>query len=147
MMPLFTPAAGGAAPRGRAGERGGEEIALFKRRKLWYRKMRREAERGGKMTIFKNPHCVKVRGSHLLEVSCAHCKCLIARYRKVGESNLVKMYAERIVEGTIDFSVYHGALFCPRCGARIATRYTTKMDHKEAYRLVPSAFHKKKVNA
>jgi len=55
------------------------------------------------------------------------------------------MYNDRIVEGTIDFSQYHGALFCPDCNQRIATRYVTKMDKKEAYRLTPSAFHKKKV--
>lgn len=99
------------------------------------------------MTIFKNPNCKKVRGSHLLEVRCAYCKCFIALYQKVGESNFVKMYNDRIVEGSIDFSLYHGAVFCPGCHARIATRYITKMDKKEAYRLVPSAFHKKKTDA
>jgi len=97
------------------------------------------------MEIYKNPNCVKVRGSHILEVSCAYCKCFIARYQKVGETNLVKMFNERIIEGTIDFSQYHGALFCPECGERIATRYKTKMDKKEAYRLVPSAYNKRKV--
>jgi len=96
------------------------------------------------MEIYKNPNYKKIRGSHILEVSCAYCKCLIARYQKVGESTLVKMYNERIVEGTIDFSKYHGALFCPSCGERIATRYVTKMDKKEAYRLTPSAFNKKR---
>ncbi|MCL2674054.1 MAG: hypothetical protein FWE92_01845 [Defluviitaleaceae bacterium] len=96
------------------------------------------------MQVFSNPNCKKVKGSHILEVLCAHCKCFIARYQKVGESNFVKMYNERIVEGTIDFSQYHGAIFCPNCGERIATRYTTQ-DKKEAYRLVPSAFNKRKV--
>lgn len=95
--------------------------------------------------VYPNPHCKKVRGSHILEIRCAYCQCLIAHYQKVGESNLVKMYNERIVSGTLDFSLYHGALFCPGCGQRIATRYVTKMDKKEAYRLTPSAFHKKKV--
>jgi len=37
--------------------------------------------------------------------------------------------------------------FAPGCGERIATRYITKMDKKEAYRLVPSAFNKKKVKS
>ena len=97
------------------------------------------------MKIYKNPNCRRIRGSHILDISCAYCKCFIARYQKVGESNLVKMYNERIIEGTIDFSQYHGALFCPSCGAHIATRYTTKMDKKEAYRLAPSAFNKKRV--
>ena len=97
------------------------------------------------MRIYKNPNCRKVRGSHILLVSCAYCKCLIAHYQKVGNSNLVKMYNDRIVDGTIDFSQYHGALFCPDCGERIATRYITKSDKKEAYRLTPSAFNKRKV--
>jgi ribosomal protein S27E len=99
------------------------------------------------MKIFVNPNCVKVRGSHLLEVSCAYCKYYIAKYQKVGESNFVKMYNERIIEGTIDFSLYQGAIFCPNCGAQIATRYMTKMDKKEAYRFTPSAFNKKKVSS
>ena len=98
------------------------------------------------MDIYKNTNCKKVRGSHILEVTCAHCKQFIASYQKVGESNFVKMYNDRIVEGTIDFSLYHGAIFCPGCGERIATRYITKPDKKEAYRLVPSAFNKRKVD-
>jgi len=97
------------------------------------------------MEIYKNANCKKVRGSHILEVKCAHCKHFIANYQKVGESGFVKMYNERIIEGTIDFSQYHGAIFCPGCGERIATRYITKMDKKEAYRFVPSAFNKRKV--
>lgn len=97
------------------------------------------------MEIYKNPNCKKVRGSHILEVTCAYCSYFIAKYQKVGESNFVKMYNERIIEGSIDFSRYHGALFCPNCGKQIATRYITKMDKKEAYRLVPSEFHKRKV--
>lgn len=97
------------------------------------------------MKIFKNPNCKKIRGSHILEVRCAYCQCFIANYQKVGESNFVKMYHERIIEGSIDFSQYHGALFCPDCGSQIATRYMTKMDKKEAYRFIPSAFRKKKI--
>ena len=97
------------------------------------------------MEVYKNPNYKKVRGSHVLEVSCAHCKHFIANYQKVGESNFVKMYNERIIDGSIDFSQYHGALFCPGCGERIATRYITKADKKEAYRFVPSMFNKRKV--
>jgi len=96
------------------------------------------------MEVYKNPNCRKVKGSHILIVSCAHCKCYIARYQKIGESNLVKMYNDRIIEGTIDFSQYHGALFCPQCSARIATRYIVAVDKKEAYRLMPSAYNKRR---
>jgi DNA-directed RNA polymerase subunit RPC12/RpoP len=97
------------------------------------------------MKIYTNPNFKKVRGSHTLEITCAYCKHFIANYQKVGETNLVKMYNDRITEGSVDFSQYHGAIFCPSCGERIATRYTVKADKKEAYRLVPSAFNKKKV--
>jgi hypothetical protein len=99
----------------------------------------------GEISVFKNPNCKKIRGSHVLEVSCAYCGCFMANYQKVGQSNFVKMYNDRIIEGSIDFSKYHGALLCPGCGEQIATRYITKMDKKEAYRFIPSAFRKKKV--
>ena len=95
--------------------------------------------------IYQNPNCKKIRGSHVLLVSCARCQTSIAHYQKVGKSNFVKMYNERIIDGVLDFSKYHGAIFCPNCEAQIATRYINKMDKKEAYRLVPSAFHKKKI--
>ena len=97
------------------------------------------------MNTYKNPNCVKVRNSHILEIRCAYCKSFIARYQKVGNTNLVKMYNERIIDGSIDFSEYHGALFCPKCKERIATRYTVKTDKKEAYRLVPSAINKRTI--
>ena len=56
------------------------------------------------------------------------------------------MYNDRIIDGTIDFSLYHGAIFCPACGERIAAQYMTKIDRKETYRLVPSAFNNKKID-
>lgn len=80
-----------------------------------------------------------------MQVNCAYCKQYIALYQKVGESNFVKMYNDRIIEGTLDFQEYHGAIYCPNCKNKIATRYITKFDKKEAYRFVPSAFNKKKV--
>ena len=100
----------------------------------------------GAMEIYKNPNCRKVRGSHVLAITCSHCRQFIAHYQKVGESNLVKMFNDRIIDGSIDFSQFHGAVFCPNCPARIATRYITRTEKKEAYRFTPSAFHKKKVN-
>jgi len=96
------------------------------------------------MKIYQNPYCRKVRGSHILVISCAACKAFVANYQKVGESNLVKMYIDRIVDGAVDLSQSPGAIFCVNCNTRIATRYIVKSDKKEAYRLVPSAFHKKK---
>jgi hypothetical protein len=80
-------------------------------------------------------------------VVCAHCKGFIANCQKVVESNFVKTYNDRIIDSCVDFSKYHGAIFCLDCGERIATRYITKMDKKEAYRLVPSDFNKKKAKS
>ncbi len=51
--------------------------------------------------IYTNPNCRRIRGSHILEVRCAHCQCFIANYQKVGESNFVKMYNDRIIDGSI----------------------------------------------
>lgn len=97
------------------------------------------------MKIYINDKCKKVKGSHLLEIKCSYCKTFIAKYRKVGESNLVKIYNERIVESVFDCNEYHGAIYCPNCNNRIATRYVTKINKKEAYRLAPSSFNKKKI--
>lgn len=94
------------------------------------------------MKIYVNNNCRKVKKSHMLYIYCGFCKYFIAKYQKVGSSNLVKMYNDRIVEGTIDFNEYHGALFCPSCGSRIATRYSK--GRSEIYRLTPSAFNKSK---
>ena len=58
----------------------------------------------GNMEIYKNPYCKKVRGSHVLEVTCAYCKCFIANYQKVGESGFVKMYNERIIDTSHELS-------------------------------------------
>ncbi len=99
------------------------------------------------MKKYKNPSCRKVRKSHILIITCAYCKTFIANYQKVGESNLVKMYNDRIVDSSMKITEDLGALFCPKCGERIATKYITKIDKKIAYRLVPSAFNKKRDNA
>lgn len=99
------------------------------------------------MQVYDNPNCKKIRGSRLLDIYCAYCKQYIATYQKVGGSNFVKMYNDRIVKGSLDFTRYHGAIYCPNCHEKIATRYMTKMDKKEAYRFVPSAAHKKKHKA
>ena len=96
--------------------------------------------------VFKNPHCRKVRGAHLLNISCGGCKAFIALYQKVGESNLVKMYIDRIVEASVNLERPAGAIFCPNCNVQLATKYTVKADKKEAYRLVPSSFNKKKAH-
>ena len=93
---------------------------------------------------YKNPNMKKIKGAFLLIVSCGYCKYNIALYQKIGKSNLVKMYNDRIIEGNIDFSQYHGVLICPNCNKQIATRYITKFDKKEAYRLIHGVYNVKK---
>jgi membrane protease subunit (stomatin/prohibitin family) len=78
------------------------------------------------------------------EMYCPSCKCVI----RPG----VKFCPEcgrKIVTNCpkCNSNLVPGVKFCPNCGERIATRYITKMDKKEAYRFVPSAFNKKKVNS
>ena len=90
---------------------------------------------------FSNPNMKKIRGAYILIVYCAFCKYPIAKYQKIGKSNLVKMYNDRITQGNIDFSKYHGVLLCPNCSELIATRYITKTDKKEAYRLKHGCFN------
>ena len=97
------------------------------------------------MQLFANEASRKVRGCHMLEITCAHCKCFIAKYQKVGTSGLVKMYHDRILSSSMDISTVPGAIYCPSCGERIATKYTTHVEKEPAYRLVPSAFNKKRV--
>ena len=58
------------------------------------------------MKTYLNPNCRKIKGSHNLLITCAYCKTFISKYQKVGETNLVKMYNERIIERSIDFSPY-----------------------------------------
>ena len=97
------------------------------------------------MKMYSNPSARKVRGSHVLRVSCAHCGCLIAHYRKVGSSNLVKLYLARIVDSSVDVSDAPGALECPQCGVRLATRYVVRSDGELAYRLVPGEVRSRRV--
>ncbi len=97
------------------------------------------------MKAYVNNDCKKIRKSHILEINCAYCQTFLARYQKVGKSNLVKMYYERIIESSVRLDSFPKILICPGCGKRIATRYTTKKDKKIAYRLMPAAFHKKNV--
>ena len=77
--------------------------------------------------------------------------CILSRFclywkRFIERSRPLRMAINNraIIDSAIDFSLYHGAIYCPNCGERIATRYITKMDKKEAYRFVPSAFNKRK---
>ena len=97
-------------------------------------------QRGGG-TFYKNPHSRKVRGFHLIMVSCGYCKTDFALYQKVGKGVLLRMYADRIIKSAVDLSSKPGALFCPICNKQLATRVTLKRKNKEAYIMIRGAFN------
>ncbi|HHV39247.1 MAG TPA: hypothetical protein GXX70_07145 [Tepidimicrobium sp.] len=95
---------------------------------------------------YKNPNYRKVRGSHILLVSCGYCKTGIAEYQKVGRGNLLRMYENRIIKGSIDWSRKPRVLHCPNCGKQLATRITLRRKNKKAYRMIRSAFNTRRVD-
>ncbi|HHY13884.1 MAG TPA: hypothetical protein GX526_04495 [Thermoanaerobacterales bacterium] len=94
---------------------------------------------------YKNPYCRKIRGSHLLLVSCGYCKNDIALYQKAGRGRLLRMYLRRIVKSSIDLSKKPGALICPSCKKQLATRVTLKRRKKEAYIMKRGVFNSKEL--
>jgi uncharacterized protein YbaR (Trm112 family) len=91
--------------------------------------------------IYKNPYYKKVRGSHLIIVSCGHCKTDLALYQKAGRGRLLRMYVERIIKSAVDLAPRPGALFCPQCNRQLATRVTLKRKKKEAYIMIRGVFN------
>ena len=89
-----------------------------------------------------NPRSKKVKGSHLLMVSCGFCQTDIAKYQKLGKGNVLRMYLDRILESSVDFSK---ELLCPNCGKRLGTRVSLKKKNKEAYKMIRSRFHTRKL--
>jgi hypothetical protein len=96
---------------------------------------------GGSGLAYENPHYRKVRGFHLILVSCSYCKANFALYQKVGKGVLLRMYVDRIVKSAINLSSKPGALFCPVCKKQLATRVTLKRKNKEAYIMIRGAFN------
>lgn len=88
--------------------------------------------------IYKNPNYRKIRGSHILIVSCGYCKTDIVKYQKVGRGNLLRMHINRVIESSTKFSKH---LTCPNCGETLGTRIRLKEKNKEAYRMIRSAYN------
>ncbi len=68
---------------------------------------------------FKNPYYKKIRGSVLLELTCAHCKTALLHYQKVVKGNVRLLHLERIVAATFDCFKQAKQLTCPTCGTRL----------------------------
>ncbi len=96
------------------------------------------------MTIYHNEKQKKVKQAYIIDISCAVCQTYLVTYQKVGRTNLVKLYYDRITKSSIDLKDVPGAIVCPNCDNIIAIKYMTKGDNKTAYRLVPSMFRKSK---
>lgn len=93
--------------------------------------------------IYKNLNCRKVKGSHILIVSCGHCKTDIVKYQKQGRGNLLRLHIDRVIEGSIDFSQN---LNCPNCGEELGIKINLKRKNKQAYKMIRSAFNTREVN-
>lgn len=93
--------------------------------------------------IYKNPNYRKIRGSHILIVSCGYCKTDIVKYQKVGRGNLLRMHINRIIESSAKISKH---LICPNCGERSGTKITLKERDKKAYRMLRSTYNTREVD-
>lgn len=91
----------------------------------------------------ENPNCRKVKGSHLLLVSCGNCKTDIAEYQKLGRGNVLRMYINRIVKSSVDLSK---DLICPNCGNKLGTRITMKKKNKDAFKMIRSRYNTRRLN-
>lgn len=93
--------------------------------------------------MYKNPNYKKVRGSHILMVSCGHCKTDIVKYQKKGRGNLLRLHINRIIESEVDFSKH---LNCPSCDELIGTKITLKRGNKEVYKMIRSNYNTREVD-
>lgn len=91
--------------------------------------------------VYDNPYQKRVKGSHLILISCGYCKAEIALYQKAGKGSLLRMYIDRIVKSSIDLSEKPAILVCPECKGRLATKVTTRKKNSEAYSMIRGVFN------
>ena len=73
---------------------------------------------------YPNPMHRKLKNTHLLEVSCGHCKTPVLIYEKAGKGNLIKLQVVRIKEAEVDLAGHKGHLRCTCCGEELAKEGT-----------------------
>ena len=93
--------------------------------------------------IYKNLNYKKIRGSHILIVSCGYCKTDVVKYQKVGRGNLLRMHIARIIESSAKMSK---SLTCPNCGEKLGTKINLKGKNKEAYRMIRSTYNTREID-
>lgn len=94
---------------------------------------------------YKNTRGKKVKGSHLLLLSCGHCKKDLVKYQKVGKGGLINLYLDRILEAEIDFNGEGRALVCPDCKEQLASKTYLKNERVLVYRMVRSSFNTRRL--
>nr|WP_300004048.1 hypothetical protein [Tissierella sp.] len=90
---------------------------------------------------YKNENYRKIKGSHILLISCGSCKSEIARYQKLGKGSVLRMYVDRVIESTIDLKK---DFICPNCNKLLGSKVSLKKDKKEFYKMIRSTFNSKK---
>lgn len=93
--------------------------------------------------IYENEYCKKTKNSHIMIITCAHCKNYIAKYQKVGKGSLINMYVERIVNQSFNINSKDKGLFCPKCNAQLGSKVVVKKNNKTAYKMLKSNFNTK----
>lgn len=93
--------------------------------------------------IYKNLNYKKMKGSHILIVSCGYCKTDIVKYQKVGRGNLLRLHIGRVIKGSIDFTKN---LNCPNCGMELGQKITIDSANEAAYRMIRSAFNTRELD-
>ncbi len=68
-------------------------------------------------------------GTYTIDVHCAKCKTLLYRYRKEGGGELMKCYADMILD---DYT--EGDLKCPSCGQEFAR--PKSYHNRPAYKII-----------
>ena len=80
-------------------------------------------------------------------VSCGYCKTDILKYQKKGKGNVLRLHAERIIEGNIDFSKgFPKNLKCTNCEKRMGTMVKLKKKNKAVYKMIRSTFNTKNID-
>lgn len=93
--------------------------------------------------IYKNLNSKKIKGSYILMVSCGICKTDIVEYQKVGKGRLLRLYIDRIIKGSIDFSK---DLVCPKCENKLGDKIVMKKRDKKAYRMIRGRYNTRQIN-
>lgn len=93
---------------------------------------------------YKNPYYRKIRGSHLMLISCGHCKTDLISYQKQGKGGLLRLHIDRIIESEFDLAQEEGALTCPKCQAQLGYRTRLKRENKDVYNMAKGQFNSRR---